>query len=520
MKKRKIFILAGFILAVTGCSDELNQFPISQPSADNFYRNTNDFQQAVNGIYNTLSPNPGVASPFVPANNGYAIRRFEMSEVRSDNVYSPGTGVRDWNPINNFEKTLATNPYTSEAWSSNYMGISRANMVLDKLNTDAVPDEATRHQIEGEAKFLRAFFYFDLVRWFGKVPVQTTSVSISQALEIPRSPVAEVYDVIIADLKDAITLLPATPTGTNKGRATSVTAKAMLGLVYLTRTGPTYGIEGPGLQTNEFAEAVTLFNEVIASGAFGWVASYPDIFSYEKEGNPDIVFDIQAIGGNTGDVGLGARFPTEMYDGGYGNAIKLGFPGGADDDSPKAPSKSFQASFDPADTRDNFAILPSYTNLAGSLITTGMYVKFLNASKKGTDRFNWPINYPVLRYTDVLMMKAEAIIRGGFGALGTQQDVDDIVNMVQVRAGLPGNAANVTLDQLLDERRKEFMAEGLRWHDLVRNGVVLDVMAAWVANDDQAGKIKAITANDIIYPIPQTELTVSPGLYAQNPGYN
>ena len=95
---------------------------------------------------------------------------------------------------------------------------------------------------------------------------------------------------------------------TSKGRAISLVAKAFLGLVYLTRTGATYGIEGPGLGTTEYSEAVTLFNEVINSGKFSWVINYANIFSYTNEGNGDIVFDIQAIGGNTGDVGVGADF--------------------------------------------------------------------------------------------------------------------------------------------------------------------------------------------------------------------
>ena len=286
---------------------------------------------------------------------------------------------------------------------------------------------------------------------------------------IPRSPVSDVYDLVISDLNDAIGKLPETYPATSKGRASSLVAKAFLGLVYLTRTGATYGIEGPGLGTTEYSEAVTLFNEVINSGKFTWVINYPNIFSYTNEGNGDIVFDIQAIGGNTGDVGVGARFPSEIYDGAYGLAIGLGFPGGADTDSPKAPSKDLQKSYEAGDLRYTFSILPSYVNLSGNTVSTGQFMKFLDASKKGADRFNWPINYPVLRYTDVLMMKAEAIVRGGFGGLGTQQDVDNIVNLVRKRAGL-ADVSGVTLDMLLLERRLEFAGEGLRWHDLVRSG--------------------------------------------------
>jgi hypothetical protein len=512
MKNIKFIGVTILLLGVGACSDELNQAPISNPSAVNFFRTTTDFQQAVNGLYNALGANQQTI-------NGYAIRRFDLGETRSDDIYSPGTGVRDWNPINNFEKTLATNPYINEAWNSNYMGILRANTVLDKLNSTAVPDETVRNQMEGETKFLRAFFYFDLVRWFGKVPLILHTVTPSEALGIPRSPVADVYQAIIADLNDAIGKLPDTFTGANKGRATALAAKSILGLVYLTRTGTTYGIEGPGMGTNEYMQAVSLFNEVINSGKFSWVTNYANIFSYTNEGNPDIVFDVQAVGGSLGDVGLGARFPTEMYDGGYGTASGIPFPGGVDDDSPKAPSKSFKSSIEPGDVRYTFSVLPSYVNKAGSTINTGMFIKFLDKTKAGADRFNWPINYPVLRYTDVLMMKAEAILRGGFGSLGTQSDVDNIVNQVRIRAGL-GSISNVDLAKLLNERRHEFMGEGLRWHDLVRNGMVVTTMNAWKATDDTANKIRSISENDIIYPVPQSQITVKPGLYDQNPGYN
>jgi hypothetical protein len=523
MKKIHLTIFCALLIAFDACESELNQIPISQASAANFFRNTADFQAALSGVYNAMGANPQTG-------NGYAVRRFDMSEVRSDNVYSPGTGVRDWNPINNFEKTLSTNPYMSEAWSSNYLGIMRANTVLDKLNATAVPDDAIRTRFEGEAKFLRAFFYFDLVRWFGKVPVITKALTPSEVLTVGRSAVADVYTQIIADFNDAITKLPDTYSASDRGRATSNAARAMLGLVYLTRTGPNYGIEGPGMATSEFNLAGALFDAVIASGKYSFVASYPSIFSYTNENNPDIVFDIQAINaGTSGDIGTGARFPTEMYDEGYGSKATtvcnptcgtIGFAGGVPFDnptSPKAPSKDFKASLEAGDTRFTFSYLPSYTNSSGQLISTGQFIKFVDASKKGVDRFNWPINYPVLRYTDVLLMKAECFLRGG---VGSQTEADGYVNQVRARAGL-GPKSGVTLDQLLNERRHEFMAEGLRWHDLVRNGTVLTTMNAWKASglDDTGGKIKTITANDIIYPVPNSQIIISPGLYDQNPGY-
>src|SRR3954464_3537459 len=223
MKKIHLIIFFALLIAFDACESELNQIPLSQASAANFFRNTTDFQAALSGVYNALGANPQTG-------NGYAIRRFDMSEVRSDNVYSPGTGVRDWNPINNFEKTLSTNPYMAEAWATNYMGIMRANTLLDKLNATAVPDDATRTRIEGEAKFLRAFFYFDLVRWFGKVPVITKALTPTEVLTVARSPVADVYTQIISDFNDAIAKLPDTYSASDRGRATSNAARAMLGL--------------------------------------------------------------------------------------------------------------------------------------------------------------------------------------------------------------------------------------------------------------------------------------------------
>jgi len=510
MKSRYFFYLL-FAAAISGCAKDLDQSPISNPSVDNFYRNTADFQQAVNGIYQALHAAPNLNL------YDYAVRQFELGEVRSDNVYAPGTGApRDYVPVNNFDKTLATNPYITGLWNDNFNGILRANIVLDKLNAEAVPDNTTRDRFEGEAKFLRAFYYFDLVRWVGKVPIFDHVATPSEALNIPRSPVANVYDLIISDLQAAIAKLPTSYTvAADKGRATSYAAKALLALVYLTRSGPTYNIEGPGMNTNEYAQALTLLNDLI--GKFSLQATYASVFSYTNKNNSEVIFDMQNLDpGTTANSGLGTELPNYMYEQPYGLAVSIGFDGGVVTDAPKPPSNNLINSFEATDTRDNTSILLSYVNQQGSTVNRAQFVKFLDLSKKPLIRFNFACNYPILRYADVLLMKAEAILRGGAG--GTQAEVDALVNQVRNRAGL-ANITNVNLDMLLTERRHEFMAEGKRWHDLVRTGKVLTVMTAWKAIDDVANKIAVPTANDIIYPIPQTQLSVNPGLYTQNPGY-
>ena len=494
---KKIYILIGLIGIITACEKDLDQVPISDPSVANFYRDTDDFEQAINGTYHTLGDYPAI--------------HFYLSEIRSDNVYSPGTGVRDWNAVNNFENTLETNPLMAMAWDVSYQGIFRANTVLDKINEELVPDEATRNRIIGEAKFLRALFYFDLVRFFGKVPLYDHVVTPTEALEIPRSPVEEVYALIIADLEEAATLLP--PSYTTKGRATSFAAKGILARVHLARSGPDYGIEGPGLGVNEYDKALALLNEVITSGNYGWVEDYTAIFSYGNENNLDIVFDVQAIDdGATDDRGIGTILPTLMYHESYGK-LYTPFAGGVPGDSPIRPSEDLMDSYAPEDVRDDMAILKSFVDENENTINDPQFVKFLDLNNLPADRFNWGINFPILRFTDVLLMKAEALLQTG----GSQTDIDKIVNDVRTRAGL-GPVSDVNLDMLLEERRREFVAEGLRWHDLVRTGKALEVMNAWRLEND-VPQVEQVEANDIIYPIHQTQLEVKDGLYEQNPGY-
>ncbi|WP_187262667.1 RagB/SusD family nutrient uptake outer membrane protein [Pontibacter beigongshangensis] len=501
MNKYSLIIYSFLALGLLSCEDKLEQAPISDASAANFFRNATDFEQAVNGVYGQLRPVPE--------------RYYDLSETRSDNVYgSSSTGVRPWDPINDFVNTIENNELVAEAWNNNFNGIMRANTVLDRLNATAVPEEALRSRFEGEARFLRAFYYFDLVRWFGKVPLYDRVVTPTEALEIPRSSVQEVYNLILADLNRAIELLPPTYNAENKGRATSWAAKALLARVHLTRSGPSYGIEGPGLGANEYSEALTLLNDVINNGPFTWVNNYASIFSYNNENNPDIVFDVQF---QSGQIGVGTTLPGYMGTPPYFNSLSGNIALPQSSVEMREIADDLLNDYAENDVRKAATIQQGFTDPNGFVETRAFYRKFLDETATILDRFDWPINFPLIRYTDVLMMKAEAILQGASG--GTQQEVDEIVNMVRARAGL-GPVANVTLDMLLKERRLEFAGEGLRWHDLVRTGTVIDKMNAWLPTEDELNRMpESIGVNSIIYPIPFTQLTVKEGLYQQNPGY-
>ncbi|MEN3323235.1 RagB/SusD family nutrient uptake outer membrane protein [Mariniflexile soesokkakense] len=497
----KKIILIGIlsVLVFSACENELDQAPLSNRSAADFYNNETDFEQAIVGIYNALAY--------------HSASQFYLSEVRSDNVYIPGlAGVREWIPVSNFSKTLVTNPLVRDAWDDPYVGILRANTVLDRLNENAVPDQTTRNRMEGEVKFLRAFFYFDLVRFFGGVPIIDKLITPSEALEISRATPQAVYDFIVSDLDDAISLLPSTSTAA--GRPSSVVAKALLGKVYLTMSGPTYGIQGPGLGVDMTSQALTLFNDVIASNQYGDVPSYATIFRSNSENNADIVFSIQNINDGTGgDKGIGTILPTLMYHEAWAR-VNMPFAGGVPSDGHITPSNQVLNSFEANDVRDDFSILRTWVDANNNTSNDAMIIKYLDLADVPVDRFNWGIDFPVIRYTDVLMMKAEILLKNG-----PSQEVDDIVNNVRNRAGL-GTVSNVDLDMLLEERRKEFIGEGLRFHDLVRTGKVIDVINAWDAVDDAAAVMSPMIPNFIIYPINQSQLEVKPGLYTQNPGYN
>jgi len=494
--KRILFILPLLIL-LNSCEKQLDQNPVSSLATTNFYSNNNDFLQGVNGAYSQL--------------NAYPSQALYLGEMRSDNINATSDGNRDWDGINNFSPNITTVGFVTNAWKNNFNGIYNVNNVLEALLTKSsvIGDESLVKRYTAECRFLRAFYYFQLLRLFGKVPVLESPKTAAELTSIPRSPVADVYAFIEADLTYAAENLPESYTGSNIGRATSYAAKGILGLVYLTKSGPTYSIEGPGLNSNEYSKAAALFDQIITGSQHSFVSDYASIFSYSNENNAEVVFDVQFASSLNG-----AGFPSHLapvafwtgqgisnsYGNGYGAST---FPVTA------SLVKSYTTNtVSGADVRYPFNVATAYTR--------GPFIKkYIDIAKKGTAGTDWPINFIVLRYTDVLLMKAECILHG---AAGSQADVDAIVNRVRTRAGV-GPIANVNLETLMNERQREFLGEGLRWNDLVREGFAVSQMNRW-RTADGITKINEIVPNSVIYPVPAAELQTVAGLYTQNPGYN
>src|SRR6186713_1020234 len=501
MKKIYFLLVIALIIVGSSCSKQLNQVPISSGTTVTFYKVPSDFIQAVNAVYADL--------------RGYPDRLLNLSEIRSDNIYGVSVTVRDWDPINDFSPGIASNTYVEEAWNTDFNGIFRANTVLDQIKKNGanIGSASLSTRLQAEVRFLRAFFYFDLVKYYGKVPIVDHVLSVEEADTIKRGTVADVYSFMIADLQFAIANLPASYTGVEVGRATRYAAEGTLAQVYMARSGPTYGIEGPGLGLSEWNLALPLIQDIINSNLFAFNPNYANVFSYSNQspvatGNKEAVFDVMYVGGISGTVSTyGATYPWVLTPNGYFLSLKDTKSNGSLEIIPV--SNNLVAAYDAGDLRLPVTIYTAGYTTSGSTEKRPFYKKYLDVTKiPSTSRFDWAINFMAIRYTDILMMKAECILNG---APGSQADVDGIVNEVRTRAGL-GPLTGVTLAQLFDERRKEFADEGSRWFDLQRSGSLLTTMNAWIAVDDAAKRINTVVANYVIYPVPQSQLDAAPGL--------
>ena len=459
MKTLKITIIILLLsLVIVSCEKELNLKPISDLSVDKFFKSTGDFDKAVNGTYAILKNYPNWV--------------LFLSEARSDNTYANVDGQREFEQIGNFQTAISAIPSVNNPWYNCYVGIQRANTVMEQFekNKDVQIDSQVKDRMTGEVKFLRAFFYFNLVRFYGGVPIITKTISAAESLTIPRGPVVDVYNtVIIPDLTDAISMLPDKPA--LAGRAYKDAARGLLALVYLTRSGPTHDIKGPGLDSKEYSKVIEVINQMTSGG---WVDDYKSIFSLKNENNKDIIFDVQFMQ-NT--PGYGQSYLTIQLSQPYFKSLGLPNWGGEPTGGCNVSNQLYNL-YDATDVRRAFSIQNGFTDEGGAPRPDKVGIKFVTFGDFPSTSDGWGLNFPVIRYTDLQMMKAEAILKGG--TPGSQADVDAIVNKVRARAGI-SPLTNVTFEQLMDERRKEFIGEGIRWFDLIRMPDIVERMNNWRA---------------------------------------
>lgn len=488
MKKKIISVIIASLFLAACRKSFIERNPISTVSTDALFKTDKDFQDAVVGIYN------GLRAPYQYF--------WQFGDLRGDDTkHDPASGL-ELIRIDNFTMDN-DDAVLRNAWRDYYNIIYRANTVLariEKADTALVKNKA---QHIGEAKFLRALAYFDLVRIFGDVPMVTTPITIEEGYKTGREKVAKIYDeVIIPDFMDAENKLPQNYTGTDVGRATKGAAKALLGRVYLTR--------------KEFVKAEVKLKEVTQMG-YALLKNFNDLFDYNKnEHHSEYIFDVEYLDGG---LGLGSNFTNtftlEFQFGGKALVDELskiyGILPGALGGSAGNPTAGLFAAFDSADLRKDITVAKGVVGLNGQYIplsptgVSSFTKKYMGPLKaNGDSKANWKI----IRYADVLLMYAEALNENGktSEALG-------FLNQVRTRAGLKGFtnlSQNETREKIYQERRFELYLEGHRWFDLVRTGRALSVMQPF-------GMKPYMT----LFPIPlrQIELINNRTIFPQNPGY-
>ncbi|MCB0686689.1 MAG: RagB/SusD family nutrient uptake outer membrane protein [Saprospiraceae bacterium] len=493
MKKIANIYLVAVVLLLASCSQEFIELaPVSSRSVEGFYKSEEQLQQALAGVYDGLQQSQTGAAVML------------LKEERSDNTFQQ-TLLYNYLTIVHFTES-SDNIRLYPVWSTLYEAIYRCNIFLQKIQPVEFMEASEKAAMIGEAKTIRALLYFDLVRYFGGVPVVTTPLTISESLTIGRASIEEVYQLIVEDLDDAVASLPNQYDGSNTGRITVFAAKALLGKVYVTRSGYP-------LNLDEWGKARDLFEDVISSGQFEFFENYDDIFDIINDNGKQSVFYVQF---NAGALGEGNPMPRIHAPGNIDrNNPELGVISGGSSDSPFI-SDDLIMKFEEGDVRLSKTIQFEWLQNDGTMQTRPFCKKF--GSGGIGPQNNWDINWPVIRYTEVLMLYAEAL-----NELGYQTDgmAFQILNDVRRRAGLEVKTAADIPDQqsfrdwILDERRFEFAFENLRWFDLVRTDRGYDVMHEFLSPYHLEGNV---TREKYLFPIPSRVIQTNP-LITQNPGF-
>ena len=472
--------LLGF--SFSSCSDFLEQNPQTDLSENDFYKTADDILSAVNGAYSSLQEGDIYGNWYV------------FGEIPSDNTRNQLSGsVTTQNEFDQFYIDTQ-NSMIANFWKAAYKVINRTNTVLGRIDGIEINTElANRYKLE--CKFIRALMYFNLVRVYGDVPLVLKEISISESYDILREPKENVYNQIIADLKEAQDL-PVSYSTAEDGRATQGAAKALLANVYMT--------------LHKYAEAETILAEIINSGQYSLLENtpgslnidgYKNVFSPVNHNSKEGIFEIQFLKGGYGE---GSNYANNFAPENSGtNVVAVGGTGGNN-----IPEMDIYNAYEEGDLRRDCSMsLGYYDNRKNNEWVESRYVcKFMDVPYQNNDASN---NYPVIRYADVILMYAEALNqngktaeackylnmtrRRGFGYQTTETSPVDLQTTDKAQFAL----------MVEQERRVELAFENHRWFDLIRTGRAVEVMRS---------KGFSLNETNLICPIPQKQIDVNPKL--------
>jgi hypothetical protein len=470
-------LLAGAVF--TSCDDDLNVEPNNALTEDDFLNNPDNAVQLVNGVYNKMLDF-----------NMYSFSWIGITSITSDDA-DKGSSTSDTGTDKHKMDALtfdASDLSFNEVWEGRYAGIYRANNAIFYLDQLQI-DETLKSRLIGEVKFLRAFWYFDLVRCFGDVPIVLGNIDLNDTETINnvvfnRRPKAEVYAQIEEDLEDAILRLPLKTqySPNDLGRATQGAAQALLAKVYLYQ--------------QKWQLAYDMAGNVITSGQYDLMDNYADVWRQVGENQEESIFEVQAtltkgiiqytdVQGPRGTPDLGWGFNTP--------SVSLANSYAAGD-----PRREATIMFVPSTLWDGYEAPTTWANPRYNYKAyQSSIAEPWNGNKAETAK-----NLRLLKYSDVLLIRAEA----GFH-IGMTTEVKNRIKEIRDRVNLPVIEAP-TLQDIYNERRWEMAMEHERWFDLVRTGQAASAMAA-------NGK-SFIVGKHEVFPIPQAQIVASGGRLSQN----
>lgn len=487
MKKHIAFLSFLSALALFSCEDYLELEPVSQSiaventDADSLYFKTaSEAEAALAGAYSDFK------------NEYYQLDYYVNGDAQSDDAYAGGDNPDNFQ-IDDY-RLDATNRNVSRDWAYLYSTIGKTNTILN--NIDAVADPALtaarKEEIIGEAAFIRAFMYFQLVQLWGDVPLQLQEVKTISAANLDeiypiifpaRSPKEEAYAQIIADLETALARVRAAVP--DKGYATKGAVNAVLAKVYATQEPHDW-------------EKVSQYCDAVIAGGYSLLPDYEQLWDNANENSAESIFEINYSGGAS--------------DGNWGTKIFQGL----DWKKFNLPSNDLVAAFDAENDqiRKNASVI--FLDVTGKWSdphwpqTNYPFINKWRNFQEGSDQ-----NYIFIRLADILLLKAEAL-----NELGDQDGAAALVDQIRARVDLPPTTAASQAEMRLaieKERRLELAFEGHRWFDLKRTGRAIEVMNnARGANGQPLGY--NLVPERLLWPIPQAELDKNSKL-TQNPGY-
>ncbi|EID73694.1 RagB/SusD family nutrient uptake outer membrane protein [Imtechella halotolerans] len=460
--KQIIFSLLLVTLVSTSCSNQLEQDPNTTKVADSFYSNETELEEAINAVYASLQFT-GNFDTAIPA----------MGELPGEDAYdeTPANDGGVYGQLDDFN-VIAQSSLIANIWKDAYKGIQRANIVLNRITEIPYENEATKNARIGEMKFIRALYYFNLVRIFGEIPLVTEEVTNPQSyFGQTRSSMNEVYEQITFDLQDAIHLLPAR-NESNKMRVVKTAAQTLLGKVALT--------------LGNLPLAKAHLTDVVNSGDHDLVPVH-QIFATDNELNKEIIFAVQFSSGiNSNSEGTDAYRMFNPTGRVVGNLTGTKGHG--------VLKADFYTLYQDLDARKNVYVGALESGLAYNNKIA------VPATVIGDAESDWI----VLRYADVLLMLSEIE-----NELNNPNLALEYLNDIRLRAGIGNYEGSTDKESLFNEidlqRRLELVWEGHRWFDLLRQGRAMSVLGI-------------TDPNKLLMPLPASQIAADPAL-EQNPGY-